>query len=206
MSDCMLSPAQQKRAALGYTFKTLVVAVPIVFIVVQLVSRFLFGPSSQFASSWFGAAVGGVIGASIPTYFSYRNLLNPDYHGSSSVDRSRYLTLQMPYERAFQRCLESLFLFGDRCVVIEDRAHGQIEAALVPGPFWEYTLTGLGQRISFRLGSDQAGVTQVLVMSKASLSVTIFDFGKNERNLSRISAFLQESSTSSEHVTSVSAS
>src|SRR3989442_549848 len=142
MADCMLSPEQQKRAALSYTFKTLVLVIPIVFLVARLVSRFLFGLSSEDAPSWLGATVGACIGVGIPTYLWYRSLLNPDYHGASSVDRSRYLTPQMPYEPAFQRCLESLFLFGERCVVIEDRAHGQIEAALVPGRLLEYGLRG----------------------------------------------------------------
>jgi hypothetical protein len=129
----------------------------------------------------------------IVAYFAYRNLLDPNYSGGSSVDRSYRLTLSLPYPLAFQRCLESLSVFGRQSVLlVADPAQGRIEAALVPRPIWRTFINSWGWRIDIRLGSDQEGTTEVVVTSKAPLTGALFGSGANERNVKRVAGFLEK--------------
>jgi hypothetical protein len=136
-------------------------------------------------------ALGATIGGTFPTYRAYSNLLDPTYEGSSRVDQVRHITLYLPYHAAFQLCLDSLVLFNSYRVLVANPTQGRIEAAIVPEPFWKSLFNGSGLRISFRLGSDQEGMTYVIVASKASLGTTRIDFGFNKKNVSRILAFFE---------------
>jgi hypothetical protein len=114
--------------------------------------------------------------------------------GTSVVDRADYITLSLPYHLAFKLCLDSLSEFGNQRIILEDRAQGRIEAALLPEPIWKTPLNSC-LRISFRLGSDEEGITKVEFMSKAALPTVRFDFGQNEKNVNQIRTFLQKSSS-----------
>ncbi len=199
MSLLTLSPTQQKQAALLYTLK---IAVLVAFFSALLTALVFSAILTLITGNpWpiplpivLGSCIGSTIGVTISTYQSYRNLLNPDYQSSSRVDCTEYMTLSLPYHLAFQLCLDSLYVFGNQHILIEDRAHERIEVALLPEPLWKNLLKS-NSRISFRLGSSEEGITKVMITSKASLSTARIDFGQNERNVRRIRAFLQKNTS-----------
>jgi hypothetical protein len=197
-----VSSARQKQDALLYALKVSVFLVlPVAYLSALALAALL-----KWFSDWsfyqplllwpLWPALGSAIGVAFPTYRSYRNLLNPEYNKSSSVDRAYKLTLNLPYQQAYQRCLESLSAFGNVRILIADIAHDRIGAALIPEPFWR-NLFKTSARISFRLGSNQEGITEVEVVSRAPLSTAVFDFSGHQRNLRRISAFLEQNAVSS---------
>lgn len=132
------------------------------------------------------------LGMGIPSFFAFRNLYNPDYSRSSGVDRSAYGDVQLPYRQAFDRCLISLGQLGKPVILLEDRQNGRIEATIQPRRWWEYLWKSWGQRVSFRLGSDQEDHTTILVTSRSPLTTTVIDFGAHRRTVERVTAFLQE--------------
>lgn len=150
---------------------------------------------SLIANAFLGVSgiigIGAAIGTLIPTYFAFRNLFNPNYQRSSSVDQTDYLTIHLPYHLAFQRCLDSLDAVGEPTVLVQDRTQGIIDAALLSKPLWRQLLIGLGARVQFRLGSDHEGTTVIRVTSRAPLSTHIFDFGVHRRNLNSIRLCLE---------------
>lgn len=196
-----VSSAQRKRDALSYTAKALIIASLVVYLGILALFALLdwFYGLSLFPASllWSLAfAICSAIGAAIPAYLSYRNLLDPDYEKSSSVDRACRLTLSLPYHQAFQRCLDSLSIFGSVRILVADARQGRIEAALFVEPLWKL-LYKIPSRISFRLASNQEGITKVEVRSRSPLPTVFIDFSGHKRNLQRIAAFLDESTISS---------
>ena len=189
------SVTSPERLALGYTLKILAVAVPLAYLAAAAIAT-LAAPLVrwEFPAPLLVAIIptlGSTIGVAIPTFRSYRNLLDPRYEGSSSVDQTRHLTVYMPYPAAFQVCLDSLSVFHSYRVLVADQAQGRIEAALVPEPFLKNFFKGSGVRISFRLGSDQEVLTYVTVASKAPQATAKVDFGLNKKNVSLILGFFE---------------
>lgn len=189
---CILTPEQRRWMALRYALEVALIVVPITYLASSLMGLLFFSDLGDPLIRAIAPSVGAAIVILIGEYIVFRNRLDPGYGSPSSVDRGRYLTLQLPYHLAFERCLASLSVFGNQCIVLEDRVNGRIEAALVPEPVWRYVFKGQGSRISFRLGSNQEGVTQIVVMSKSGRSTAIFGVGNHEKNVECVAAFLQQ--------------
>lgn len=143
------------------------------------------------ASAFGGETLGTGICAGVMAYIAFRNLFDPTYHRSSTVDHITYLTLQLPYHVAFQRCLDSLRVVGNPIILVESETRGVIDAAVLPGPFWKRLFLSYGDRVQFQLGSDTKGESLVKITSRSPLPHTIFDFGHQERNVRRLAHFLQ---------------
>ncbi|MDQ5826928.1 MAG: hypothetical protein M3441_22375 [Chloroflexota bacterium] len=156
---------------------------------VSLVMR-LRRPFSLTISS-VGETIGTGMCAGVIAYISFRNLFDPAYQRTSRVDRKTYLTVQLPYDAAFRRCLDSLQLVGKPTILVESRTLGVIDAAVLPDPFWKLIFLSFGDRVQFGLGSDTRGKTVVKIVSRSSLSTVISGSRHHERNIRRIAAFLQ---------------
>lgn len=139
-----------------------------------------------------GETIGTGVCASIMAYISFRNLFDPSYQRTSSVDRRTYLTLPLPYDVAFRRCLDSLQVVGKPTILVESRTRGVIDAAVLPDPSWKLIFLSFGDRVQFDLGSDTRGETVIKIVSRSSLSTAIFGSRHHERNIRRIAAFLQD--------------
>jgi hypothetical protein len=140
-------------------------------------------------------SISGSIGASVPTYFAYRNLFDASYAGRSSVDYVRVLEVPLPYHVALGRCESALSALGNPHILLKDPAQGRIEAAVTPNSIWQ-ALTRYGTRISIRLRSDQPEATVLEIASRATLSSYIFGHGRNVKNVERIAAYLNHSEAS----------
>lgn len=190
------SPATSpERGALVYTLKLLALAVPLAYLIAAAIAV-LLAPLVRWEFpvplliAIFPTVVSAIVVA-IPTYRAYRNLLDARYEASSNVDETRHLTLYLPYPDAFQLCLDSLVAFQSYRVLLADPAQGRIEVALVPEPFFKSLFRSSGLRISFRLGSDQEGLTYVTVASKVPQATAKVDFGFNKKNVALILDFFE---------------
>jgi hypothetical protein len=189
------SVTSPERMALGYTLKILALAMPLAYLVAAAIAV-LVGPLVRwdFPLALLVAAfptVASALVVGIQTYRVYRNLLDPRYEGSSSVDQARHLTVYLPYPSAFQLCLDSLGVFQSYRLLLADQAQGRIEVALVPEPFFKSLFSSSGLRISFRLGSDRGDITYVTVASKSPQATAKVDFGFNKKNVSLILDFFE---------------
>jgi hypothetical protein len=146
--------------------------------------------ASGFSS--FGESVGTTLCVGVFSYIAFRNLFDPAYQRTSSVDRMSYLTLKLPYHVAFDKCLDSLHVVGKPTILVESRARGVIDAAVPSSPIWKLVFQGYGARIRFQLGSDRRGETELKIASRSPLSTARFGSRHHERNVRRIAAFLQE--------------
>lgn len=131
-----------------------------------------------------GPTIGAAIGVSIPAYFAFRNLLNPDYAGRSAVDVAGYTQLLLPYSLAFHRAVSVLAELGRARVLRYDEARGRIEAAVMP------TWRSFGSRVTVEMGADRPDITQARITVRSPLTTTLVDFGANRRNLERIEGAL----------------
>lgn len=105
---------------------------------------------------------------------------------SMSTLQDRNIKLNLPFERAFDLCLESLGLIS-RCSVMEkDRSRGKIMArSSVNWKTW-------GDTISFEIACTGSEETDVRVSSRPTSWSTIVDYGKNLDNVEKIMTFLQK--------------
>jgi hypothetical protein len=145
------------------------------------------------AGSLLSGTVYAIAGAGIIVRRGYRNLFDINYSKRSAVDKTAQLTIHLPYDEAFDRCLYALPSTGTCYILLADREQGIIEAARIPQPYWKSLMGSYGERISIRLGSNRRAITAVEVTSRAPLSIMKFDMGQNERNVSNISVFLRGS-------------
>jgi hypothetical protein len=136
-------------------------------------------------------AIPAVIGVSFVSSFAFRNLYDPDYSQASAVDRYAYFDMEPPYDRAFDSCLASLDGIGKATILLEDRVNGRIEAAIRPANWWD-SWRSWGQRVSFKLGSDQEGRTRILVTSRTPVAGSVTGKDRNKRNIEGIIAYLRE--------------
>lgn len=96
--------------------------------------------------------------------------------------------LQLPYDKTFALCIESLNLISRCRVQEEDRSHGKIVArSSVNWKTW-------GDTISFEITGISDEKTAVKVSSRPTARSTIVDYGKNLENVKTIISFLIEKS------------
>ena len=186
-----------KGIAWRYTFKYVALFLfPLVLVGALTASLGIFLPFVRrdrlpgLLGSLLSGTVYSVAGAGIIVRRGYRNLFDLNYGKRSPVDKTVQLTVRLPYDVAFDRCLDALPGTGTCYILLAYREQGVIEAVRIPQPYWKALAGSYGERISIRLGSDRRGITEVQVTSRAPLSIMVFDMGQNERNVMNISAFL----------------
>ena len=99
------------------------------------------------------------------------------------VHQAHTLQLQIPYERAFERCQAAL---GSINVAKSEQlpAEGRIKART------KISWKSFGEIVEFTLSKVNDNMTQVVITSKPALPTTLFDYGKNSENVKKICAFL----------------
>ena len=151
------------------------------------------------ASSHYGSDTGAITGLCTGILFGAAMYLILGFFHTRAVEKiagavtektigtlhSRELTLDLPVEQAFDRCLSSLQRVG-RCTVLEqDRGRGRIAArSSVNWKTW-------GDIILFDIALDRSHRTRITLSSRPSSRMTIVDYGKNLENLNAIVSFLK---------------
>jgi hypothetical protein len=101
-----------------------------------------------------------------------------------SVKQTRRIYLGVPYEEAFDLCLDSLQVINRCKIQQEERPQGKIVA-------WTEKSWGQKDIITFDLSKDYGDRVQIVVSSKPSLSTTLIDFGRNLRHIEAIVSQLE---------------
>jgi hypothetical protein len=102
------------------------------------------------------------------------------------VHQVRNIELQLPYDKVFNLCVDSLGLIKECEIQEKDHLQGKIVAK--SGTTWK----SWGEIITFQLHKIDNKTTQVIVSSRPVVSTTIVDYGKNLENVERITSFLKE--------------
>jgi len=100
------------------------------------------------------------------------------------VHQVRNVELLLPYDKAFDLCVESLSLTKKCEIQDENRSQGKIFAKA--GTTWKTW----GDVISFEIRKTGNDRIQVEVSSRPAMSTTLVDFGKNLENVETIVGFL----------------
>ena len=106
---------------------------------------------------------------------------------SMGTYQERNIKLQLPYDRTFDLCIESLNLINRCKVREEDRSQGKIIArSSINWKTW-------GDTISFDITGTSNENTAVKVSSRPTSWSTLVDYGKNLENVKTIVSFLEKS-------------
>jgi hypothetical protein len=106
---------------------------------------------------------------------------------SMSTFQYRNIQLHLPFETAFDLCIESLGVIRECRIQEQDRTHGKIIAkSSVNWKTW-------GDTISFDITGTGNEETDIRVSSRPTSWSTIVDYGKNLENVEKIISFLQKS-------------
>jgi hypothetical protein len=106
--------------------------------------------------------------------------------GALGVHHVRSIELALPYDEAFDLCIESLRSIRKCRIQEEDRLRGKIVART--GITWKTW----GDVITFELRRIEGNRTLVTVSSRPVVRTTLVDYGKNLENVERICSFLKE--------------
>ena len=105
---------------------------------------------------------------------------------ATSVHHVRSVELRLPYDKAFNLCIESLSLLKKYRIIEEDRSQGKIVAKT--GMTWK----SWGEVITFEVGEIGNDRTQIEVSSRPAVRTTLVDYGKNLENVKTIIFFLKK--------------
>lgn len=149
------------------------------------------------------AAVVGRIAHSLTAPLRESREAENDAVKKSDLHQTRLLEIQMPYDKAFDLCLESLKLV-DATVKEEDRALGKLTAKTWRqlGKFFKPSsrlgerLCGIGETIGFVLFRIDDESTRIQVSSDPSGWVMFDPWNNNFKNVEKITNFFEEKRTS----------
>jgi len=96
----------------------------------------------------------------------------------------RNVELMLPYDKAFDLCVEALSMIKNCKVQDEDRSQGKILGKA--GKTWKT----FGDTISFEL-TKIGNEIQIEVSSRPTVPTTLVDYGKNLENVNKIEGFLK---------------
>lgn len=130
------------------------------------------------ASVWVGSA----------HIFSVRRWSFLKSNRSIGVRHVRKSELQLPYDRAFKLCAQSLSSIGNYRIEEEDQVQGTILAKA--GLYWK----GNRDIVSFGLHKISDDRTDVEVSSRPTLRTVLVDSGRNLDNVERLTKFLDQNS------------
>ena len=94
------------------------------------------------------------------------------------------LLLALPYERAWDLCVQALGTLPRSTIEDADRAAGKQVARI--GMSW----SSWGEQITCDLKAVDAHTTQLTLVSRPTLKTTLLDYGKNLQNVEQIRTYL----------------
>ena len=100
------------------------------------------------------------------------------------VHHIRNIELQIPYDEAFDLCIESLAEIKKSKVKAQDSPGGSINAKA--GMNWKTW----GDVITFEINKKDENVIQIKISSRPSVRTTLVDYGKNLENVNKIIDYL----------------
>ncbi len=153
------------------------------------------GIFNSFKYGIFSSLVAGVVGGiffggfmSLILGFLHRRSIRRMSSGKSEeamgVHHVRNVELRLPYDKAFDLCIESLSLIKKCKIQNENRSQGKIVTKA--GMTWKTW----GDVISFEICKTGNDGIQVEVSSRPALRTTLVDYGKNLENVETIVGFL----------------
>ena len=134
-------------------------------------------------------AVFGLFGGFVSLIFAFlhswtvKRMPSGNTEESIGVHHVRNIELNLPYDMAFNLCLESLSLIKNCKVQNEDRAQGKILGKA--GMTWKT----FGDIISFEVSKNANNGIKVEVSSRPAVRTTLIDYGKNLENVDKIIGF-----------------
>lgn len=96
------------------------------------------------------------------------------------------MELQLPYDDAFNLCIESLNVIKRHKIRRKDITEGKIVARA------GITLWSAGEIISFYLNQIDDQKTRIEIASRPLIPTRFFDYGKNVENVEKIIQFLRQ--------------
>lgn len=103
------------------------------------------------------------------------------------VTQRRLVNLALPYDVAFDHCVEAARSVKGAIIEVQDR-QGGIIVAKVSANQWT-----LGEKISLNIKITSTTLTRVEVISRPRLYVSVVDFGKNLMNVRQIIDYVSSS-------------
>ena len=101
-----------------------------------------------------------------------------------SVVQQKFMELDLSFDQAYDRCLQSINAIRKCKIESEDRSDGLINAKT------SSSLKCFGENIEYRIWNSKNGITRVKIMSRPRLKTTLVDYSKNLDNIEKISSFL----------------
>ena len=157
-------------------------------IVIGIVNSYRYGPyagliSGMAAGLFFGFVMYIILGLHRK---SVRKIGDGKFRDETAIHHFRNINLNLPFDRAFDLCIESLSLINSCTIRNADRMNGKIIAkAGLNWRTWSDTIT-------FTIRSRGDGRTDVELSSRPTARTTIIDFGKNLENVETIISFLTQ--------------
>lgn len=139
-----------------------------------------------FVGLFFGVFMSLILG--LVHSWSVKRIPSGKSEKAMGVHHVRNVELRLPYDKAFNLCIESISLIKKCKIQKEDRSEGKIVAKA--GMTWKT----LGDLISFEVHKIENDRTQIVISSRPAVVTTLVDYGKNLENVERISSFLKEQS------------
>lgn len=115
---------------------------------------------------------------------SVRNVSPGNSADAMDVHQVRKLELRLPFDQAFDLCIESLGEIKRGKVRSQERSAGKIVAKT--GMTWKTW----GDTITFDLRKTGDDSVQIEVSSRPALRMTMYDYGKNLENVEALVGFL----------------
>ena len=103
---------------------------------------------------------------------------------SIGVHHIRSIELDLPYDKAFNLCIQSLSSIKNCKIQTEDHVHGKILCKA--GMTWKT----FGDIIAFDVSKDANNRISIEVSSRPAVRTTLIDYGKNLENVDKIIRFL----------------
>ena len=139
-------------------------------------------------------SISGILYGGIVTSFLYflnnwqlKKIESKTHEKVRGVRHSKEIEVSLPYDKAFDLCIESLKLIKRCNVEKEDRSKGEIVAKT--GVSWK----SWGELITFKIEKNGEKV-KIKVKSEPVLKTTLIDYGKNFENVEKITSFLEKHS------------
>src|SRR5262249_3985911 len=98
----------------------------------------------------------------------------------------RALTLDLPYEEAFDACISAARTLGTRTRLHRNLDDGTIEARTIPD--WRTS----GERASFAVQPTSLGRVRIEVTTRPAAGLALLDYGASLANVERIVEYLRD--------------
>lgn len=144
-----------------------------------------FYTTLQFFS--FGFLAGGVmfLGVSIVHTFCVIKIHRKNFTQYLGVHQTQSFSIQLPSADAYALCIDSLHLFDKYRIEKNQNGEKENEIRVNVAP----TLTSGGEVLTFTIKDIDDCKSEIHVSSKPPLKTVIVDFGKNLKNIQKISKF-----------------